>query len=426
MNRDLFDFITASPTSFHATNTIIKYLREAGFIRLCEGNIWKLNKGGKYYVARNDSSIIAFDIGKDIDEYGFNITASHSDSPSFKLKEEPMLVDGMYTRLNTERYGGAILSTWFDRPLSIAGRVILERDGALESRLINIDRDLLIIPNVAIHFNRDINNGFKYNEQVDTIPLLTQGAKPDALKKLISEAADTTPDSIISHELYLYCRSAPAQWGADCEFISAPRLDDLQCAYATLMGFISGENSKNINVYCCFDNEEVGSQTKQGAASNFFADTLFRISTGLGYTKEQHLCALSRSFMASCDNAHAVHPNHPEMSDSVNRPVLNGGPAIKVNAAQSYATDAPASAVFRFICKQAGVPVQTFANRSDKRGGGTLGNIAAGSVSISMVDIGLPQLAMHSAFETAGSKDTEYLIKASEKLYSCQVSKMWL
>lgn len=422
MNRELFDFITESPTSFHSVKAIENRLTKAGFCPLSEGNVWKLDKGGRYYVTRNDSSIIAFDIGREINDFGFAITAAHGDSPSFKLKEEAVLSDSMYTRLNTERYGGAILSTWFDRPLALAGRVIMEKDGKLISRLINIDRDLLVIPNVAIHFNREINSGYKYNEQVDTIPLLAQGPKPEALKALIAEAAGTAPESILTHELFLYCRNTPTQWGAENEFISAPRLDDLQCAYAALKGFINAENSKNINVYCCFDNEEVGSQTKQGAASNFFADTLYRISTGLGYSREEHLCALAKSFMLSCDNAHAVHPNHPEMSDSVNRPVLNGGPAIKVNAAQSYATDAPASAIFRLICKKANVPVQVFANRSDKRGGGTLGNIAAGSVSIRMADIGLPQLAMHSAFETAGSKDTEYLAKACEELYSTDIA----
>ncbi|MBE6948555.1 MAG: M18 family aminopeptidase [Ruminococcaceae bacterium] len=426
MNRDLFDFITASPTSFHAVSTISKRLTDAGFVPLSEGEIWKLNKGGKYYATRNYSSIIAFNVGNEISDFGFNITASHSDSPSFKLKEEPVLTSDQYTRLNTERYGGAILSTWFDRPLSIAGRVIVERDGRLESRLINIDRDLLIIPNVSIHFNRDLNSGYKYNEQVDTLPLLAQRVKPEALKKLIAEAADTETDNILSHELYLYCRSVPTVWGAENEFISAPRLDDLQCAFATLMGFINSENSRSVNVYCCFDNEEVGSQTKQGAASNFLADTLYRISNGLGYAKEEHLCALSRSFMLSADNAHALHPNHPELSDSVNRPVLNGGPAVKVNAAQSYATDAPASALFRLICKKADVPAQVFANRSDKRGGGTLGNIAAGSVSITMADIGLPQLAMHSAYETAGGKDTEYLVRASEKMYSVCIGDLML
>lgn len=424
MNCELFDFIASSPTSFHTVSTIAGLLTQAGFCQLSESKPWELQRGGKYFVVRNFSSVIAFNIGSCISNHAFNITASHSDSPSFKLKEKPVLISDTYTRLNTERYGGAILSTWFDRPLSLAGRLIVEKNGRLEGRLINIDRDLLVIPNVAIHFNRELNSGYKYNEQTDTIPLLAQGPKPDALMALLAEAGSCKSDDILAHELYLYCRSAPACWGIDGEFISAPRLDDLQCAYATLKGFTGTENSRSINVYCCFDNEEVGSQTKQGAASGFFADTLYRISNSLGYTHEEHLCALSRSFMLSADNAHAVHPNHPEMSDSINNAMLNGGPVIKVNAAQSYATDGPASALFRFICKQAGVPVQSFANRSDKRGGSTLGNIAAGSVSILMADIGLPQLAMHSAFETAGSRDTEYLIKACRQFYSCCTAEL--
>ncbi|MBQ8975403.1 MAG: M18 family aminopeptidase, partial [Oscillospiraceae bacterium] len=410
-NKDLFEFITTSPTGFHAVREIVNRLSDNGYTKLSEGKTWKLKKGGKYFVTRNDSSVIAFNIGSQAENYSFNIAASHSDSPTFKLKEKPLLTDGkLYTRLNTERYGGAIDSSWFDRPLSIAGRVMIEAEQGIESRLVNIDRDTLVIPNVAIHMNRDINSGYKYNEQVDTIPLFAQGEDTDSLNKMIAEAAGTSPESILSAELYLYNRTPPTEWGANNEFISAPRLDDLQCAYATLMGFLKGENPRSVNVYCCFDNEEVGSLTKQGAASTFFADILSRISMGLGKTSEEHLCALASSFMLSADNAHGVHPNHPEHTDTVNRVVLNGGPAIKVNAAQSYATDAPASAMFRLICSRADVPVQSFANRSDKRGGSTLGNIAAGSVSIRMADIGLPQLAMHSCYETAGAKDTDYLI----------------
>lgn len=421
-NRDLFAFLRSSPTSYHAAETISVRLQQAGFLRLSECHLWDLTPGGKYFVTRNNSSVIAFSIGREIADYSFNITASHSDSPSFKLKEQPLLEDGkLYTRLNTEKYGGAIDASWLDRPLSLAGRVILRDGDRLETRLVDLDRDVLLIPNVAIHMNREINNGFAFNEQVDTLPLFAQGAQPQALARMVADAAGVSPEEVAASELFLCCRTAPVQWGPEEEFISAPRLDDLQCAYATLQGFLTGECDRSINVYCCFDNEEVGSLTKQGAASSFFSDTLWRVSNALGRTREEHLCALASSFMLSADNAHAIHPNHPELSDAVNRPVLNGGPVIKVNAAQSYATDGPASALFRLLCQRAEVPVQRFANRSDKRGGGTLGNIAAGSVSIRMADIGLPQLAMHSCYETAGARDTWYLIQAAARLYSSYI-----
>lgn len=422
-NNELFRFINNSPTCFHAVKSICDYLENAGCERLYENKKWHISLGGKYFVTRNDSSVIAFSVGEDLENYSFNITASHSDSPSFKVKEVPVISGGsLYTRLNTEKYGGAILSTWFDKPLSLAGRVSLKNGNTIENKLINFNRDLLLIPNVAIHFNREINEGYKYNAQVDTVPLLScDGNNSELLYDLISEELGVEKENISSTELFLYNRTAPTQWGAKGEFISAPRLDDLQCAFATLKGFLNGKSHRSVNVYCCFDNEEVGSSTKQGAGSTFFKDILSRISLALGKSSEEHLCALANSFMISADNAHAVHPNHPELTDSDNFVKLNNGPAVKVNASQSYATDSLTSAGFKLMCEKCGVPVQSFSNRSDQRGGSTLGNIASGSVSIRMVDVGLPQLSMHSCYETAGADDTDYLIKVVTEFYNSYI-----
>ena len=420
-NNDLFKFITASPTAFHTASVIAARLDDAGFVRLRERDNWRIARGGRYYVTRNGSSVVAFSVGSQLTDGGFNAVISHTDSPTFKLKENPLLEDGYYTRLDTERYGGAIDHTWFDRPLSVAGRVTVLNGARLETRLVKVDRESVIIPSVAIHMNREVNNGFKINEQIDTIPLFCQGADSGAFKRMIADAAECEPDSIMSTELMLYTRVPPCRWGSEGEFISSPRLDNLQCAYSTLMGFIQGKNSKTITVYGCFDNEEVGSRTKQGANSPFLADTLSRISIALGRTREEHMMAIANSYMLSADNSHAVHPNHPEHSDSANRPVMNGGPVVKVNAGQAYATDAHASAIFRLVCKNADVPVQSFANRSDKKSGGTIGNITASHIGILTADVGLAQLAMHSAYETAGALDTNYMVSAVKQQMSSSI-----
>ena len=289
---------------------------------LSEGEKWNLKKGKKYYVRRNNSSVIAFKVGEDLDNYSFNIVASHCDSPSFKIKDNYKIESGKYIQLNTEKYGGMIYSTWFDRPLSAAGRVVIKNDnGGVETRLVNIDKDLLIIPNVAIHLNRDSDKAsMKYNEQVDLLPLygLTNG-NGDNFMDVVAEYSGVEKEKILSTDLSLYNRTAPCIWGGRNEFISSARLDNLQCAYATMEGFIKGNNSKSVNVYCCFDNEEVGSGTKQGAASTFLEDVLKRINDNLGKSTEDYLCALASSFMVSADNAHAVHPNHPEKSDPSNK-----------------------------------------------------------------------------------------------------------
>lgn len=407
----MMEFIKNSPSVYHVISNIETIFDRHGFVRLVENEAWKLEFGCKYYVIRNDSSIIAFSIGRK-GEYGFRIVAAHSDSPTFKLKNNPeMVIENNYLSLNTEKYGGMIMSTWMDRPLSVAGRVIVDGEEGLASRLVNIDRDLAVIPNQAIHMNREINKGYNYNPQKDMIPLFGQAGDKDVLKRLVAESAGVLAESILSEDLFLYNRMEGCIWGAAGEYISSPRLDDLQCAYAAVEAFINSSVSGGINMCCVFDNEEVGSRTAQGADSDFLASVMERICCALDYGREELMMAVADSFMISADNAHGVHPNHPETADPTNRPYPNGGIVIKSNANQRYTTDAYSQARMISICKKAGVPYQLYANRSDIEGGSTLGNISVSHVSLRTVDIGLAQLAMHSAYETGGVKDTEYLIQ---------------
>ena len=417
--EDMASFIKNSPTAFHAVDSLKKILNGEGYQELSEGRRWEVSPGGKYYVTRNDSSLIALKVGANLENYRFNIVASHSDSPTFKIKENEELEDrGKYIQLNTEGYGGMLCAPWFDRPLSVAGRVVVKEGNRFVSRLVKVDRDLVMIPNVAIHMNRKVNEGLEYNKQVDMLPLFggSECRKGD-FKKMIAEELGTEEKDIYGMDLYLYNRMEPSIWGANEEFISCPQLDDLQCAYASLQGFLKGTNEESINVFACFDNEEVGSGTKQGAGSTFLYDVLHRISRGLGKDEEEFYCALASSFMLSCDNAHAVHPNHPEKTDACNCVYMNEGIVIKSHAGQKYTSDAVSTAVFKEICEKAGVPVQFFSNRSDMAGESTLGNIAMSQVSVNSVDIGLPQLSMHSPYETAGIKDTYYMIRATEEFF---------
>ena len=350
--------------------------------------------------------------------------ASHSDSPTYKIKNIPQLDGpGEYIRLNVEGYGGMIDSSWFDRPLSIAGRVLIkEADGAIASKLLYIDKDILLIPNVAIHFNREINDGYKYNRQVDLCPLFSAGKlKKGDFDGMLAEALDTEPEAILGKDLFLVNRQKPTVWGYGDEFISSPKLDDLQCAFASLKAFLAAGNDSVINVYCCFDNEEVGSNTKQGAMSTFLYDVLQRINENIGGSQEAYRRAVAASFMVSCDNAHAVHPNHPEKTDAENRVFMNKGIVLKESANQKYTTDALSRAVFSEICRKAQVPVQSFANRNDNAGGSTLGNLSNTHVSVNAVDIGLAQLAMHSSYETAGVLDTDYAVKALTQFYESDI-----
>ena len=425
ISKELVSFIQKSPTAFHAIDQMKTILKEHGYKELLEGQKWQIQPGQRYFVTRNNSSLIALNLGSQLEKYSFNVAASHSDSPTFKLKENAELeVKGKYTQLNTEGYGGMICSTWFDRPLSIAGRVLVKDGENYITHLLKIDRDLVLIPNVAIHMNRTVNDGYAYNKQVDLLPLFgaTQ-TKPGDLKKLIASELGVNVTDICSEDLYLYNRMAPSVWGAHEEFISSPQLDDLQCAFTSLQGFLRGSNDQSINVFACFDNEEVGSGTKQGAGSTFLYDVLHRVNHALGKDEEDYYRALASSFMLSADNAHAVHPNHPEKTDVNNCVYMNEGVVVKAHAGQKYTSDGVSVAVFKGLCEKAGVPVQFFANRSDVVGGSTLGNIAMAQVSMNSVDIGLPQLAMHSCYETAGIKDTYYMIQVMEEFFNSHIEE---
>ena len=370
-------------------------------------------------MTRNDSAIIAFRIPEG--EYkGFQIMASHCDSPVFKIKTNAeIVVDNSYVKLNVEKYGGMLCAPWLDRPLSVAGRVVVQTEEGIATKLVNVDRDLLIIPNVAIHMNRQVNDGYAFNAQVDMLPLFCeQGEEKNQFMQLIADEAAVQVEDILDTDLFLYDRMKGTTLGLHGEFIASGRLDDLQCAFASLKGFLAAKLKQSIAVHCVYDNEEVGSGTKQGAASTFLKDTLQRISRAMGRSEEQYLMSIASSFMVSADNAHAVHPNHAEKADPTNRPYMNRGIVIKYSANQKYTTDGVSGAVMRAICKKAEVPYQTFTNRSDMLGGSTLGNISQAQVALNTVDIGLPQLAMHSPYETAGARDTAYLIEAARVLFS--------
>lgn len=417
ITQRMLDFIDESPSCFHVINNLRKRLTEEGFTELNEKDTWKLAPG-KFFVTRNNSSIISFNIPKK-DFYGFNMMASHSDSPSFKIKENPeMEAAGAYVKLNVEKYGGMLCAEWFDRPLTVAGRLIVaDKKQGLATRLVYADRDLLMLPALAIHMNREANDGYKYNPQVDMLPLFGDASSKDKFFDIVAEAAGVKKEDILGHDLFLCNRVKPTVWGANGEFIASARLDDQECVYTTFEGFVAAQPKDYCSVHCVFDNEEVGSTTKQGAASTFLKDTLERINYSLGRNLEQYHTAIANSFMISADNAHAVHPNYAEKADPVNRPRMNEGIVIKFNANQKYTTDAVSAARFKALCIAAKVPFQTFTNRSDMAGGSTLGNISTQQVAVSTVDIGLAQLAMHSPYETAGSKDPEYLARVAGYFY---------
>lgn len=423
VSKGLVEFLNKSYTAFHAVENIKDRLLAEGFTPLSEGEKWNIEKGGKYFVTRNDTSVIAFRVPQE-DYKGFNVVASHSDSPCFKIKENAEITQaGQYVCLNTEKYGGMIMSTWFDRPLSVAGRLIVKTEKGLESRLVNVDRDLLIIPNLAIHMDRTVNDGKAINPQSDMLPLFGDLSRKDKFMDVVAEAAAVAKEDIIAKDLYLYVRQSAGFVGLDEEFITGPKLDDLQCAYTSMEGFLAAEKSASVAVLAVFDNEEVGSGTKQGALSTMMADTLKRMNKALGYDEEYYLCALTNSFMISADNAHSLHPNYSAKADPTNRPVINKGVVIKHHANQQYTTDAVSCAIFKELAETAGAAVQHFANRSDMVGGSTLGNLSNRHVSLNAVDIGLPQFAMHSCFETAGVNDTEDFAEICRKFYSSVITK---
>lgn len=415
ISRDLLHFISKSPSPFHAARGIKTAFVYDHAIELREEDDWEIEPGHKYVVTRNGSAVIAFAVPKE-PARDFRIIAAHGDSPTFKIKEDPEIADGPYVRLNVEPYGGMIMSSWTDRPLTVAGRVIVREKGALVPKLVCPGKPLLVIPSLAIHMNREVNQGYHWNAQKDLLPLWGPAGGLSFMDVIAAEAKCAKED-ILGHDLSLVSLVPGTMWGAENEYISSPRLDDLQCAFAAFRGYTMGKKEKHISVFALFDNEEVGSGTRQGAGSSFLFDTILRLSAALGISQDRMLAMLARSFLISADNAHAVHPNHPAESDPVNRPVLNGGIVIKFNAQQKYCTDGWSAAHFRALCEEAKVPVQVFTNRSDRPGGSTLGNIAITKVGIPAVDIGLPQLAMHSSYETAGIKDTAYLVMAAAMFF---------
>lgn len=419
----LMEFIDNSSSVFHVIDNIKKELLQKNFCELCEGEDWQIKSGGNYFVTRNMSAIIAFKV-PETPITGFNIVASHSDSPSFKIKQNPEIeVGGQYISLNTECYGGMIMSTWLDRPLSIAGRAIVKNKNEIVAKLVKLDSDLLIIPSVAIHMDRDANDGKKLNPQIDLLPLLGDITNKGCLEKMIAENISEKSGDILSTELYLYNCQKSCLCGGKKEYICAPKLDDLQCVYSSLQGFMASSPASAAAVLAVFDNEEVGSGTKQGAASTLLLDTLTRINSAMGNSGDDYLRTLANSFMISADNAHAVHPNHTELCDPTNKPFINKGIVIKYNANQKYTTDGISAAIFKDIAKSCKVEYQSFLNRSNIVGGSTLGNLSSLQVAINTVDIGLPQLAMHSSFETAGVKDSADLFEVCKKFYSVSIKK---
>ena len=345
--------------------------------------------------------------------------ASHSDSPTYRIKEQPeMSVEKHYTKLNIERYGGMIPETWFDRPLSVAGRIIIEENGQIKDQLVNIDRDLMIIPNLAIHMSRSSNESKQLNPQKDLLPLCGGNLTKDGFEEMIAKESGVEKEDILAYDLFLYNRMRGTTLGINEEFVAAPKLDDLECAYSSIEGILNAKLSKDYVTVCAvFDNEEVGSGTKQGAGSTFFPEVLKRISYLCEKNEEEYYMAVADSFMLSADNAHAVHPNYQDKTDPTNRPYINEGIVLKYNASQKYTTDANSAALVKYLCKKEKIKCQVFFNRSDMLGGSTLGNILTGQVSIKAADIGLPQLSMHSTYETAGCKDLDDMITLMGSFY---------
>lgn len=423
MIQNLLNFLDASPVNFLAANTIVKKLESAGFKHLDAGDKWpEMKEGDCFFITKNDSSVYAFRVGKKpVEEAGFKLICAHCDSPTFRIKpDSEMYCEGRIVKLNTEVYGGPILSTWFDRPLSIAGRVILRSENILKPKteLLHEKTPLLTIPNLAIHFNRQVNDGVKLSKQKDMLPII--GAVNDRLEgenlllNIICDNLDVKIEDILDFDLYLYDTTPACLVGYHQDLISSGRLDDLSMVHAALAALIASEVSDETQVMAIFDNEETGSGTKQGAHSPVLRNMLKRIA-GSG---ENFYRAVEHSFMISADNAHALHPNYAERYDPTNHPVMHGGPVIKFNASQKYASDADSAAVFRSICEKAEVPFQTFVNHSDVAGGSTLGNILTSQIPLRGVDMGNPIWAMHSVRETGSVHDHLYCIKAFTEFYN--------
>ena len=426
MVKRLLDFLNASPVNFLAAKNIANELEQAGYRRLDpQMPIGEVKAGDKIYVTKNDSSVYAFHIGsKPLADAGFRMICAHCDSPTFRIKPNAeMTCEGGIVKLNTEVYGGPIMSTWFDRPLTIAGRVIVKGEDALNPKtlLLHVKRPLLQISNLAIHFNREVNDGVKLSKQKDMLPILgivtNQLEQGNLLMNVICGELNIKSEDILDFDLYLADATPACTFGVHDEFLSSGRLDDLSMCFAGLEAMVNTEITDMTKVLAIFDNEETGSQTKQGAGSPFLSMMLKRIALAQSGTEEAFYQAVERAFMISADNAHAWHPNYSEKYDPTNHPVLGGGPVIKFNAAQKYASDAVSAAVFAEICREAGVPCQRFVNHSDVAGGSTLGNILASSIPLRGVDMGNAILAMHSCRETGSTADHIYCVKAFTKFF---------
>lgn len=423
----LIDFLNESPVNFLAAETIVKMLDKEGFSPLDASDRWALTPGGKYYVVKNGSAVFAFVVGNGSATSGFKIISSHSDSPCFRIKPDPVMpTEGGIVKLNTEVYGGPILYTWFDRPLSIAGRVILRSSNPLHPKAVNVNfrRPLLTIPHLAIHFNRAVNDGNPLSRQKDMLPVIAkinEGFEADGLLlNLVAEHIGVSVDDILDFDLSLYDTTPACRLGLHDEFISSGRLDDLMMAHAAVTALLDSDDMSMTRVAAIFDNEETGSGTKQGAASPVLDHILRRVaSSAFGASEEDYLRSIARSFMISADNGHALHPNYPEKQDPTNHPVPGNGPIIKINANCKYMTDADSAAVFRAICEQAEVPVQYFVNHSDVAGGSTLGNILTSQIDLRGVDMGAAIWAMHSVRETASVADHDYTIRAFTQFFNC-------
>lgn len=424
--QQLIDFIHESPSPYHVVSNVKERLSARGFSELKLRDRWQIAKGGKYYVSMNGSALIAFIVGNgEIEKEGFRLIGAHTDSPTFRIKPAPeMVVENNYIKLNVEVYGGPILNTWLDRPLGLAGRVTLKGNDPFypENRLINIQRPILYIPNISVHMNRKVNEGVELNKQKDLLPILGQVTeqfeKDRFLIQLLAKELAVDPDSIGDFELYLYEYDKGSIIGLHQEFISCGKLDDLAMVHAGIEALMDAPLGLSTNVMICFDNEEVGSETKQGAGSPLLRNVLERVVLSLGKDREDFFRALYSSFLISADMAHALHPNAGELHDPVNRPLINKGPVIKINANQAYTTDSDSCTVFETICRNAGVPVQKFVNRSDLRGGSTIGPISSSQMEIRSVDIGNPMQAMHSIRELGGVIDHTYLKKALLAFFS--------
>lgn len=425
--NDLINFIHESPTNFHAILSMKKQLQKHGFKQLFSGEAWHIEHGGKYFVTKNHSSLFAFIPGNgNLAAEGFKLVCAHSDSPTFRIKPHAeMAVEGKYLKLNTEVYGGPIMYTWFDRPLSMAGRVMVKSEKPLKpaTQFVNFNRPLLVIPHLAIHFNRAVNDqGNPLSKQKDMLPVLAmineKFEKDNFILQLIAKEMNINSEDILDFDLTLYEYGKGTLCGLNEEFISSGRLDDLAMVHAGLQALIHSKPCNKTKVLAIFDNEEVGSGTKQGAGSPILRTILERIALSLDYHPEDLHRAIHNSFMISADMAHGLHPNYTEKHDPTNHPVINGGPVIKINANQKYVSDGDSAAVFATVCKMAGVPYQTFVNHSDMAGGSTLGNILQSQMEMRGVDIGNPMWAMHSVRETAGTSDHEYVIKAFTTFYN--------